>query len=74
MYKEYLALNNLQWLICHKTQSTIYLMLLVTLNLNCGSLHAVVFNVLDCDIILSEFELQPCYYVYIQANIRGESI
>ena len=20
MYKEYLALNNLQWLICHKTQ------------------------------------------------------
>ena len=24
MYKEELALNNLQWLICHKTQLTLY--------------------------------------------------
>ena len=25
-------------------------------------------NVLDSDIIVSEFELQLCYYVHLQAN------
>ena len=33
MYKEYLALNNLQWLICHKTQPNRTLATCVTIML-----------------------------------------
>ena len=34
----------------------------------------VVVNVLDCDIIVSEFELQSGYCVYFRINILGKSI
>ena len=38
-------------------------------NLNSGiSLRGVVANVVDCDILLSEFELESRYYVHIRAN------
>ena len=30
--------------------------------------YVVVANVLDCDIIVSEFEIQSCYYVYFWMN------
>ena len=32
------------------------------------SLLGVVANVMDCDIVVSEFELQSRYYVYFQIN------
>ena len=37
-------------------------------------LRGVVANVLDCDIIVSMFELQPCYYVPFQTNALGKSM
>ena len=33
-----------------------------------ASLRGVVANVLDCDIIVSEFEIQSRYYVHFQIN------
>ena len=30
--------------------------------------HGAVVNVLDCDIVISEFELQSRYYVYFRIN------
>ena len=34
--------------------------------------HGVVANVLNCDIVVSEFELQSCFYVYIRTNTIGK--
>ena len=31
-------------------------------------------NVLDCDILVCEFELQSRYYVHFRTNTRGKSI
>ena len=33
-----------------------------------GSPYEVVAKVLDCDIVVSEFELQPHYYVHFRTN------
>ena len=37
-----------------------------------GSLHGVVTNMLDCDIIVNGFELQSHYYNHFQINTLGE--
>ena len=39
-----------------------------------GSPHGVVANMLDCNIIVSEFKLQLHYYVYFQTNTLGEGM
>ena len=39
-----------------------------------GSLRGAVANVLDCDILISEFEQQTLYYVHFRANIFGKGI
>ena len=31
-------------------------------------------ELLDCDIIVSEFKLQSCYYVHFETNSRKESV
>ena len=36
--------------------------------------EGVVANVLDCDIVVSEFELQWRYYVHFQTNILGKDM
>ena len=33
-----------------------------------GRSHDIVVNALCCVIIVSEFELQPCYYIHVQIN------
>ena len=38
------------------------------------SLHGVVVNVLNCDIVVSHSELQSCYYVHFQINTFGKGI
>ena len=38
-----------------------------------GSLRGVVVNVLDHDIVVSEFKLQSQYYVYFQTNTLGKA-
>ena len=35
-----------------------------------GRQHDVIANVLDLDIIVSEFELQLCYYTYVHIPIN----
>ena len=63
MYKEDLAyhfrlFNNLQWLICHKIQPSL-----------CEDIPpGVVANVLDCDIAVSEFDLQSRYWAQFRTN------
>ena len=39
-----------------------------------GSVCNVMANVLDCDNIVSEFELQSCYYVHFRTNALGKNI
>ena len=39
-----------------------------------GSLHGVVADVLDCDLVESEFELQLRYYVHFQTNTIGKDM
>ena len=39
-----------------------------------GSPCGVLANVLDCDIIVSEIELQSCYYIRFQTNTVGKSM
>ena len=34
----------------------------------------VVANLLDCDIVVSEFEIQPCYYVDFWTNVLWKAI
>ena len=46
MYYQDLALNNLQGLICHETQPTS---------------SGVMANVLNYNIVVSEFDLQSCF-------------
>ena len=35
---------------------------------------SVVVNVLNCDIVVSEFELQSRYYVHFRTNISGKTM
>ena len=37
-----------------------------------GSSLGVMANLLDCDIIVSEFKLQSCYYIHFQAKAHGK--
>ena len=59
MYKEDLALNTLQWLICHKTKP----------NLNQANMWGIVYGilakVLDSNIVAREFAPPLHHYVYI---------
>ena len=34
----------------------------------------VVANVLDCYIVVSEFKLKLCYYIYFQSNTLGNGM
>ena len=56
MYEQYLALNNLQRSICHKTLPT-------NQQMSGGSPYCVVANVLDSNIVFDKFELQMRIYV-----------
>ena len=38
------------------------------------SRHSVVVNVLNCNILVSEFKLQPCYYIHFHINTLGKGI
>ena len=53
-----LALNNLQGLICHKTQPNIFR----------GCPRGVMVKAMDCGIVVSDFVLQSSYYVHFRAN------
>ena len=39
-----------------------------------GSLYCVAANVMDCDIVVSEFEFQSCYYVHFYINIFEKDV
>ena len=39
-----------------------------------GSLCGVMANMLECDFVVSEFELQSCYYVHFRTNNLGKGI
>ena len=39
-----------------------------------GSSRFVVANVLDCDIVVSEFKLELRYYVHFRTNIPGKGM
>ena len=39
-----------------------------------GSLHGVVANVMDCDIVVSDFDLQSCCYVHFRTNTLGKGM
>ena len=64
MYKKDLALNNLQWLICHKTQP----------NQIRGCPRGVMVKAMDCEIVVHEIVLQSHYYVHLQANTLGKGM
>ena len=55
---------------------SIYLSLFIYLSiyLSIRSLSGVMANVLDCDILVSEFELQSRYYVYFRINTLGKGM
>ena len=57
-----LALNNLQRLICHKTQQTR------------GCPRGVMVKAMDCGIVVREFVLQSRYYVHFRANTLGKGM
>ena len=38
------------------------------------TLRGVVANVMNCDIVVSEFELQSCYYVNFRTNTRVKNV
>ena len=63
-----LALNNLQRLICHKTQQT------KQPTETRGYLHDVMVKAMDCGIVISEFELQSRYYVHFRTNAHGKGM
>ncbi len=39
-----------------------------------GSTRDVVANLLDCDIVVSEFKLQSCYYIHFRTNTLGKGM
>ena len=38
-----------------------------------GCPRSVMIKALDCEIVISEFELQACYYVYFRTNNLGKA-
>ena len=67
MYKKDLALNNPQWLICHKTKPT-------QINPNRLCPRGLMVKTLDCGIVESEFELQSRYYFHFRTNTLGKGM
>ena len=63
-----LALNNLQRFICCKTQPT------NQSEFFHGGLRGVMVKVLDCGIVVHEFEPQSCYDVHFQTNTLGKGM
>ena len=59
MYKQDLALNNQQGLICYKALSINKPInkLEIIKQMKVGSLHGILAYVLDCDVIVSKFKL-----------------
>ena len=57
-----LALNNLHWLMCHKTKP------------NQTKPGGVVANVLDCDTIVREFEPKSHFYDIFRTNTLGNGM
>ena len=49
-------------------------LLIILCNWTRESLYVVVANVLDCNIIVSEFKLQSCYYVLFWINTLGKGM
>ena len=43
-------------------------------NVQGESPRGVVVNVLDCDIVVSKFEIQSWYYVHFQTNAFGKGM
>ena len=39
-----------------------------------GDLHDVMANMLDCNILANEFELQSCFYIHFRANSLGKGM
>ena len=39
-----------------------------------GGFRDVVVNVMDCNIVVREFELQSCYYIYLRTNTLGNGV
>ena len=39
-----------------------------------GNPRGIVVNVMNCDIVVSEFELQPHYHIHFRANTFGKGI
>ena len=39
-----------------------------------GGLHGVMVKVMDCRIVVREFELQSSYYVHFQTNTPGKGM
>ena len=50
------------------------LLLGVAISLSGGCPHGVMVKALDCGIVVSEFELQSCYYVHSRANTLAKGI
>ena len=47
----------------------------ICLSLCCQvGIYGVMFNALDCGIVVSEFELQSCYYVHFRTNTIGKEM
>ena len=40
----------------------------------CGGLHREVANMMDCDIVVSEFKLQSNYYIHFRTNTLGKGM
>ena len=62
-----LALNNLQMLKCHKTQLTNRV---IWLDSPCG----VMDNVLDWNIVVSDFKRKSFYYVHFLSKTRKKGV
>ena len=79
-YKQDLALNNPQRFISYKTQpdqtkpnqSNISDFVLLLYCLLHGRPPGVVANILDCHILVPEFELQSCYCIDFRAKTLGK--
>ena len=77
-----LALNNLQRLIYHKTQtpthpscsSHLVVIILMSFFIVKRSPCGIIVKVLDCSLKVSEFKLQSCYYIHFQTNTLRKSL
>ena len=69
------AYLHLKFKICNLEESRVSLTILFHHIPNCkGNLRGVMANVLDCDIVVNEFELKSGYYVPFQTNTLGKGM